>query len=295
MGRVNDHSLLIHAGAASVSSWRAENPGVRIEAPSLSCERLNLSGIDLSESIITRAYFDNCDLSHARFAGADLSDATFRDCDLSSTDFAGATLNGACLVNVELDDARFPICPSLSRLSTLSLRKLPTTEPDYDPFVVRPIDRWMGWERLRFLATVRIFVPAYASLTLSVIYINGISWYDALITRINALANGGQLSHASFEPIAPGWTHLAVVISFALLAIAATTFLACPARVVEFTRERWVSDLKQPRLLYDHATWRLPWLRLTCAISLILGGIISAVLLVRAILQQTIFIISSVT
>lgn len=291
-GQSGDASL-VRAGAGAIAAWRAANPTTTIAAACAEFKRLDLSGANLAGASLRRCHFAACDLRQASFAGASLAGARFTGCDLTAVTFSDADLRGAALDDVKLDGARFDGARALGRLTALRLSATPVTPPTYDRIAAPLIDRWLGWDRLRFLATIRIFVPAYASLTLSVIYLNAVAWYNEAVVRLNEAASGvlAKAHFLAFAEASPGWTHIAVVVDFSLLAIAATAFLRCPARVVEFSRERWVSEMREPELLYDHAVWQRLWLRCLCAASLGLGGALGALLLGRAIVEQIYFIL----
>jgi hypothetical protein len=157
-------------------------------------------------------------------------------------------------------------------------------------------DRWIGWDRLRFLATIRIFVPAYTSLTLTVLYLNCITWFNSMAVFLDSqISRLGVPGIPMLPTIIPTWTHVLVLANFACLSIAATCFLSCPARVVEFSRERWTNEFQQPEILYDHATWQRPLIRLLCTGALLVGGLLSTFLLGQGILQQAAFIVHHIS
>lgn len=284
---------LVRAGAAAITGWRAANPAAPIVAAGAEFKRLDLSGANLADADLRRSHFAACDLRQASFAGASLAGARFIGCDLTAASFSDADLRGAALDGVKLDGARFDGARALGRLAVLRVSATPATPPAYDRSTSPLIDRWLGWDRLRFLTTIRIFVPAYTSLTLSVLYLNAVAWYNEAIARFNEAASTvfAKVQLPALARVSPGWTHVAVIVDFLLLAIAATAFLGCPARVVEFSRERWLSEMHEPELLYDHAVWQHPWLRCLCAASLGLGGALGALLIGRAIVEQIYFIL----
>jgi hypothetical protein len=258
---------------------------------------LDLSGANLAGADLRRCQFVACDLRQASFARAMLTGACFADCSLVAATFSGADVRSASFDGVKLDATQFSGARGLGRLAVLRINAAPSTPPLYDRSESPLIDRWLGWDRLRFLATIRIFVPAYASLTLSVLYLNAIAWYNNAVTRFDVVVGKAfpQAPLAVLSTVLPNWTHAAVIVNFLLLAIAATAFLGCPARVVEFSRERWLSEMHEPELFYDHAAWQRPWLRCVCAVTLAFGGTLSAFLLGRGIIKQIAFILAHVT
>lgn len=287
-------SSIIRAGVEAIARWRRENAGETINAGSVAIERLDLSGADLSGANLIGGRFKNCNLSHASFKDTRLNRVVFDNCILDDVDFSGADLTKTQILAVSLDGARFGRSRSLGRLDKFEIVNIPLRNILVDRGATPWYDKFISWEKLRFLAKIRIFVPAYASLTLTVLYLNGLSWYNSLVEFINK-----QLAHLVRQPLAapfalaePTWAHIAVIINFICLAAAATLFLACPARISEFSRERWLNEIKRPEILYDFATWRMPVIRFLCAATLLSGGLISAILLARAIFQQIAYILN---
>lgn len=288
MGNEGPQASLVRAGAEAIGQWRREHPHRVIFAERLIVADLDLSGADLSAANLGGGHFARCNLSHVSFAGTNLQAVNFENCVLDDADFRGASLKAAIITAKSLDGAAFGGSRSLGRLAKLHVVNRVLRPIALDRSALPWYDRWMGWDQLRFLATIRIFVPAYTSLTLTLLYLNGVASYNAVISFFNA-----QISRASVEPgiallstVTPTWTHALVLANFAFLAIAATCFLGCSARVVEFTRERWLNELQQPEILYDHATWQRPLVRLVCVGALLVGGLLSSFLLGRAILHQ---------
>ena len=292
---IGDASLM-RAGAVAISHWRKSNSDSQIEVLSERFAGLNLSGCNLEGASLRSCTFIDCDLRRVNFANTNLELSSFVNCNLSHSLFTGAQLRGVSFEAVDFTGANLKGAHSLGRLKRLLMKPLTGDPPTYDSENAPWIDRWLGWDRLRFLSTIRIFLPAYTSLAISVLAINVITWVNAGTERINF-----ELSRLSDVPIAliptvnVGWPHIALVVNFLFLAISATAFLGCPPRVTEFTRERWVFDLKKPELLYDFAAWQRFRLRVLCALTLTLGGLMSAFLLGRAIVQQILFIASHIS
>lgn len=286
-------SSLLNAGAAAINRWRVENPKSKITSRNTKLQALDLSGANLAGADLLGTQFIDCDLRHVNFEGASLVDARFIRCSLAITSFHCTDLSHAAFHDVSIDGANFKQAEGLSRLRAFRPVLFPTTSPLYDRAGVPWVDRMASWDRLRLLGKVRIFVPAYASLGLTVLALNIIGWVNIGIEKINNIFASASLgAMAPFQSIEPSWTQLAVLINFALLAIAATTFLACPARITEFSRERWVSELQRSELLYDISTWERPLARIVCSLSLATGGVTTLILLTIAISKQAIFIIS---
>jgi len=288
---------LVRAGVEAIRNWRRNNPDDAIAAANVVVSGLDLSGADLSEANLTGGRFVTCNFRHASFRNAQLQHAEFNDCDLDDTEFQGADLRATKIRAKSLNGARFGGSASIARLSCFQVASIVQRPIYFDPSAVHIYDRWIGWDRLRFLTTIRIFLPAYTSLTLAIIYINGISWYNSAISELNEkITVVGGLSHSmALQPIDISLIHILVLANFAFLACASTCFLGCPARVVEFSREQWLIEFKEPEIFYDYSTWQRPQLRILCTICLLLGGMLSIFLLGWGIIRQITFIFHNIT
>lgn len=283
---------LVRAGAEAIGQWRSENPGRVIAAEGVIVADLDLSGADLSAADLRGGRFVRCDLRHVSFANANLQAVEFHNCVLEDTEFRGANLTTAIITAKRLDGAQFG-SRSLGRLARLQVVDRVQRPILVDRSALPWYDRCVGWDRLRFLATIRIFVPAYTSLALTVLYLNGLAWYNSAIAVLSAQISrlGVQPGISQLSVGSPTWASALVLANFACLVVAATSFLGCPSRVAECSRERWLNEFQLPELLYDHATWQRPLTRLLCASTLLIGGFLSTFLLCRGVFQQAAFII----
>jgi hypothetical protein len=294
--KCSDSTLTIKSGSAAINRWRSENPLASICATNARFVNIDLSGVNLANAQLRKSSFDRCNLRHANFKSANLSYAVFSDCDLDEANFTESRLNGTSFTRVRLNNTDFSFVERIGAIRIFSqiLADAPK-HPKYNREASHLVDKLFTWERLRSLTKLSIFVPAYASLTFTVIYINFISWYNEIVTYVNAVAPNllNTLHLQQLGYIHLGYTQLVVLVNFTILSVAATTLLACPARIAEYTRERWVSELREPELLYDHLAWSMPFVRWLCAACFISGGAISAFLLLKGMATQIIFIIST--
>lgn len=295
------HISLVRSGATAISQWRHDNPDSTISAAHIVASDIDLSGANLASANFAGGQFLRCNLSHVSFVRANLSQVQFDECTLNEVDFRGANMKGVVIGAKSLDGARLGGNGSIARMAGLQIFNKVSKPIVLDRSKISWYNSWISWDKLRFLSTIRIFVPAYVSLVLTVIYLNFISWYNSINEKlIVSFANLAELKGAQIlsdqflSDIEPTYTHALILCNFMCLAIAATCFLRCPARVVEFSRERWVSELEQPEILYDYAAWRGLAVRVVCASSLIIGGLLSIFLLGRGIVQQVRFILQNV-
>lgn len=152
---------LVRAGADAIQQWLKENPGEIIAANHAIVADLDLSGANLSAANLVGGQFLRCNLSHVSFAQANLDGAEFDNCILDDADFRGANLRAAKITAKSLNGARFGASRSLGRVAQLQAVDGVLRPIVVDRSLLPWYDRWIGWDRLRFLATIRIFVPSY--------------------------------------------------------------------------------------------------------------------------------------
>jgi hypothetical protein len=103
----------------------------------LALSDLRLEGIDLGGIALLGLEFRRCDLSYARFAGADLSLAQFVDCNLYRADFRGAVLYTTRFYECNLTKADF----RQSYLLGFRLRNADLTKASFDPLPLVGLER----------------------------------------------------------------------------------------------------------------------------------------------------------
>lgn len=288
-------SITLRNGAAALNNWRVRNPDRDISVRGETFRGLDLSGSNLSGATMISCEFIDCELRQANLSNSCMRRTKFINCDLSGASFSNSNLKYSTFWKVNVDGASFNGARSLSRLEKLQIFPSPKTPPTYEDIILPFCDRWLSWDRLRFMASIRIFVPAYASLALSVLMLNAVAWINRGIEQLNVLAEKVSDTRLPImTAVEPSWKHIGVIVSFLLLSVSATTFLACPSRITEFSRERWTTELNQPEILYDHAAWRMPLLRTLCALSLIIGGATSLILLADGVVRQIQFVLNNV-
>jgi uncharacterized protein YjbI with pentapeptide repeats len=171
---------LIRGGAAAIGQWRQGNPNRVIAAERVAVADLDLSGADLTRAKLAGGRFVRCNFRHASFKDANLRQVEFDDCVLEDAEFRGADLTAAAITAKSLDGARFGGSRSIGRLAKLHVVDRLVRPILVDRSALPWYDYWIGWDQLRFLATIRIFVPAYVSLALTVIYLNGVGSYNSV-------------------------------------------------------------------------------------------------------------------
>lgn len=289
-----DHFILVKSGNAAVNAWRKSNPDDKLKLKGYKFSDLDLASTNFSNALLEGAIFERCKLSDSNFSGANLKNTIFRECSLPGANFLDAILFKTNFDSVNLNDANFGDNATISRIGRFSLSDISEPFPQYSLTKVPIWDKFLSWDKLRFMKNINIFVPSYGALVLSVLYLNGYSIYNTFAAKLNAIIvkSPELLGIEALQYAQPGARHIWVLTTFLLLAIAPTLFLLCPSRITDFSREEWESRLRQPLLIYDHSSWSARWLRLTCFSLLALGGLIAAIILTSAITRQVSFIAS---
>ena len=289
-----EHFTLVRSGNASINEWRKDNPGMRLKLSGLQFQDLSMGSLDLSDADLEEATFTKCKLSNAVFENANLKCTSFFDCELQNTSFVNATLKNTIFNNVNLSAAVFGDNPTISRIKQYTLNSDVQDSPQYTTSKIPIWDRFMTWEKLRFLRGINIFVPSYAALILSVLYLNSFSVINYAVRKINdVVATSPELLGIDpLEFLEPGVRHFWGLTAFLCLAISSTLFLACPSRIIDYSREQWESEVKKSSLAYDHTCWSRRWARIPCTVLLVAGGLIAAILLLVFVCSQVDFILN---
>ena len=106
LDQVNPHHLLhLSQGAGAWNAWRKQEPNVRPDLINAKLKGANLSGMDLSGSLLSLANLWEAGLSGAILVDCGLSGAVLVEADLSGANLQGANLAGARLLQANLSGA----------------------------------------------------------------------------------------------------------------------------------------------------------------------------------------------
>lgn len=102
---ITEHVELLNQGVAAWNTWRVANRGVVPNLSGTAFHERRLQGIDLSNSVLDHAHFNDCDLSGANLIAAYLFCASFLRTKLHSADLRDANLSCCWLAEAELERA----------------------------------------------------------------------------------------------------------------------------------------------------------------------------------------------
>lgn len=215
----------------------------------------DLSGLNFENGSFNECKFTRTDLTNSNLAEARFISARFRECDLSGADLTGAMLSHTSWHGCTV---------SSQTVLTGSVWKL-----DHDPIndgadqLQKPWYRHiLNWGFIRILARVPLFSGAYLLLTVALSIATAIAWVNET----------GFLTTLAYPVLLPPKLKLLLLGSTAL-ALGTTIFeIACPTRIKEFSRTRWVEELKRPGLFYEVDLLRRPVSNLFSLIFSFLGA-----------------------
>jgi len=209
-----------------------------------------------SQSDLTKAQFSSCNLVRATFWGATLRGTHWSGCRIGRrTRFEGANWDGH---NARTDGS--------DQLSFSILQKL------------------CSWNRVRFLSRIPLFSGAYFVLLSTLVIVSGIE-----------LLNETEFVQSLNYPVATPERATPLLVGSALLSLAATFFVVfCPARVLEFSRVRWVEELGRPGMVWEADNLGSPIRTLITLVCLVLGGSLVGIVFIERLFQAVTYSLTQV-
>lgn len=302
------HADVLLAGTAEINRWAVQNPTLTLDLRGVRATNSNLSGAILKNADLSRANFSNCKFVNADFTGAKLAETEFSNCDLSQCKMKATDVSRTRIYESTLDMIDFSGSSGVSQISHIRTCRLSNAHADasFEIARCRLIDRFLSWGTIRTVGQLRLFLPSYVALIVSVVSlasigaINGI--LDGIRVWISKAATEGWLSERlslkiieTVQPLQMSWRHLAVLAATLCLALASTIYLFCPSRIREFTIDQWKYGAGRPSFEYHIHTWTLPALRLCCVALYSIGGVIAAALLADTCIHAVRLIINGLS
>lgn len=289
---VGVHANVLLAGTAEINRWANENPGQSLDLRHAYISNSELSGASLRTANLSEATFQNCKLVGVEFDNAILANTQFIDCDLRKSRVRFTDVTTTSLKNSILDESDFAGTRGTSQIRGIETCRVidRLTDVHFDISLCRQLDRFVSWGKIRALGQLRLFLPSYVALLISIMTLTSLSFFNERLAIVRDLVadliNRGIVSGETGDRIIEAlhswqfsWRHLAVLASTLGLALGATLYLACPSRVKEFTLDQWKYLAGRPSFEYHVQTWALPHVRAWCAICYALGALIAATLL----------------
>jgi hypothetical protein len=283
---------VLDAGSAEINRWANANPGKSLCLREARLEDSDLSGALLKCADLSRAEFNNCKFVDAKFDQAVLVHTRFLNCDLTRASFKATNLSSSEMADCVLDESVFAAAVAFSQVRSLHTCRVVDKKHDvhFDLACCRILDRYLGWGRIRTVGQLRLFLPSYGALIISIISMTVIAFLNVQLNLSQELAASlfekGLINNALLQkvmqattPMSPSWRHFAVLLSTSAIATGATLYLLCPSRVREFTLDQWRFVADRPAFEYYTQSWSLPAIRVVCVAAYAVGVALALVLL----------------
>ena len=292
-----DLNILL-SGTDEVNRWRNANPGMALDLRDVEVEDRDLAGALLNNVDLSGATFRRCNLVGACFDDAILAHTQFCQCDLSRSTVRSTDLTRTKLIKCILDNTDFSDSRGFSQITSITSCKINDRGADvtFDITQCRLLDRFLSWDSIRAVGQLRLFVPSYAGLLITIFFLLSVAVLNVYLEVARDLV--ASLTHKNFlsgdlggkivlvlGPWEPSWRHFATLFSFFGVAVGSTLYLFCPSRVREFTLDHWKYIAERPSFEYLVQTWASPQVRICCVTSYGLGGAAAAALIVDTFIR----------
>lgn len=229
-------------------------------------------------------------MTGANFSLADVNKVLLEDCLISGLVLENSRISGLSI--------KHPI-------GAESLVGIPRTLSPEDDRLESPelhiIDSLMGWDKLRFVRTLKLFAVSYTAMIFTpLILICIVIWNDAVLLGRTAIdqANSTEPYYKAFKHFIDGVPVLSApentTLFFAgscMLAAASTLFvLACPARVREFSAQKWLDEVRGSPISYFPYTWSRALARVLVWALLLAGGALAGWVILSKIGKAVAFV-----
>ena len=246
----------------------------------LTFDSVNFVGCKLRGSSFSNSSLTRCEFQESDWAGVDFSSAYFTDCNLTGIKNAHKatgihTVHGEGLnMNFEASD-----------------------KPWWNI--------WLDWERIGALGRLPLFTASSVALVLFPIYFYILDVYNRHVQAWKAalakhaetegFATIGKEALEKFGNLPIPALSLEALISAFLLFIASFLYaLFCPARIKQFSSERWCYEVHKPMVTYLPLAWRHPEIRIICAACYLVGGFLGIIVIGSKLFETAIYIFRNI-
>jgi uncharacterized protein YjbI with pentapeptide repeats len=239
-------------------------------------KRLRASGLDLEGANLQSAYLEGADLR-----GANLSRANLIGVNLLRADLRDANLYAAHLTNTTWGEVRLNKATNLSM--TVFRPEHDSPNDRSDELGLTRTQQTLSWTSIRFLGEIPLFGASYALLVATLVVVSGIQWLN-----LNPFVQSFQY------PIPVPAPSRLLLLGSILLAVGATVFqIACPPRVREFSRVRWVEELGRSGARYSWEALQRPLAATICGLFVAGGGLLVGIVFVARLVSAVRFVVST--
>jgi uncharacterized protein YjbI with pentapeptide repeats len=234
------------------------------------------------------ATFDKCEFSNAHIQKLDR--AKFVNCKLDNLSigtlfhctFEWSDVSGLVFGRGSVSEAvSFVCCYGLGRI-TGSPRSVTPDQDDISWPQLDWIDRWLDWDRLRFIGRLPLFAVSYLALLATPVVFYLIAIEHAGVRHARAVLDAVPAAHPLHDAAAVLQSRLIELplpaLSFWLfigtvyLALGSTAFLASPTRIRHFSYQQWRDEIRGSPVNYLPLAWSRGLFRMLTAILMLIGG-----------------------
>jgi hypothetical protein len=234
--------------------------------------------------------FSGLSLNHANFATCKLQGSSFSNSQLSSCNFEASNWTGVDFTNAYFNGCRLSGIKNAHQAIGLHTVHGDGINMNFETAERPWWNRLLDWERIGALGRLPLFTASSVALVLLPIYFYILdvynrhvqAWKAALDKHAEAegLATIGKEALDKFGSLPIPALSLEALISALLLFVASFLYaLACPARIKQFSSEQWRYELHKPMVTYWPLAWMHRLVRMICAASYLVGGILAILII----------------
>jgi hypothetical protein len=195
----------------------------------------------------------------------------------------------AIFSGASIDECNFDHSVGLPRARALETSRILAGQDitgSIETYTLSWVDKIAPWHRLRIIGRLPLFAPSYLATALLLAYLGVLSYWNDWVTHttetltpLSAANENAEMFLAvlskKFNMEPPTLTFL-FLISTISLGVGSTLYLLfCPSRVQSFNIDEWRFAHDKPLILYLASSWRLPFVRVWCAIAYLIGGLLA--------------------
>lgn len=198
----------------------------------------------LTESIFSSTTLQDCEFIAANLQGSMFVESNLEKVSLQGADLTNSRFDGAYFLALDLEHIRFG-------------SEHPVGYDGTDDTTCARRDKLLNWKLLRFIGKLPFFEVSWIGFILCLVILFLASKFNSLVRDLSAEGDIVRLMQhiKELHLDAPHLIWLSLYSSFFLMIGSACYRLACPDTVQEFSEEAWVSEHKQPRLIYFRESW----------------------------------------
>lgn len=248
-----------------------------VSFPSARLKDVVAEGVRFRKANLAQAHLEGVSLK-----GSDLAHADLTGVNLLRADLRGTNLYGAELTNTTWGEVRLDKDTNLE--ATVWRPEHDSPNDRSESLRLSSVQKAFSWNAIRFLADIPLFGGAYLLLVLTLVFVSVVEWLNA---------NPFVLAFQYPVPL-PTSTRL-LLLGSVFLAVGSTVFqIACPPRVREFSRARWVEELSRPGVLHVWEGLRRPLAAGSSMVLVAAGAVLVGIVFIERLGRAVFYVITAI-